>query len=133
MKISRTVLESYFSPEVNMVSNNSVVSTPLQTNQDKETTESLPESNAQEDQAPGINKISIPKVKPKNNPFRPSNSKDVGLTIIEHYLSYNAPYDINDPKDLASLVKCLELETGLAVTPKKYFDVITVNFLNRNQ
>jgi hypothetical protein len=60
-------------------------------------------------------------------PFSPTDSTNIELTIIEHFRSFNVPYDPNNENDLNSLIKGLHFETGISVSSEKYKETLTLN------
>ena len=70
------------------------------------------------------NNVIIPKYQPNNNPFRPTNINNIEQTIIEHYLSYRMPYNVDVESEINSLVSGLLNETNIKVEPNIYRDII---------
>jgi len=76
--------------------------------------------------------VTIPKKQPNNNPFRPTNINNIEQTIIEHYLSYKMPYNVDIESEVNSLVSGLLNETNIKIEPNIYRDIINKYSLNKN-
>jgi len=82
---------------------------------------------------PVINKkVTIPKKQPNNNPFKPTNINNIEQTIVEHYLSYRMPYNVDVESEVNSLISGLLNETNIKIEPSIYRDIINKYSLNKN-
>lgn len=68
--------------------------------------------------------VIIPKKQPNNNPFKPTNITNVEQTIIEHYLSYKMPYNVDVESELNSVVSGLLNETNIKIEPNIYKEIV---------
>lgn len=71
-------------------------------------------------------------LKPNNNPFRPTNINNTDQVILEHFLSYIMPYNVEIESELNSLVSGFEHETNIKVEPNKYREIILKYALSKN-
>ena len=78
------------------------------------------------------NNVIIPKYQPNNNPFRPTNINNLEQTIIEHYLSYRMPYNVNIESEAISLTSGLLNETNITLSPNEYRDIVNKYKLCKN-
>ena len=76
--------------------------------------------------------VTIPKKQPNNNPFRPTNINNIEQTIVEHYLSYRMPYNVNVESEVNSLISGLLNETNIKIEPNIYRDIVNKYSLNKN-
>ena len=77
-------------------------------------------------------KVTIPKKQPNNNPFRPTNINNIKQTIVEHYLSYRMPYNVDVESEAISLTSGLLNETNITLSPNEYRDIVNKYSLNKN-
>ena len=76
--------------------------------------------------------VTIPVYQPNNNPFRPTNINNLEQTIIEHYLSYKMPYNVDVESEVNSLNSGLLNETNIKTEPNIYRNIINKYSLNKN-
>jgi len=76
--------------------------------------------------------VTIPEKQPNNNPFKPTNINNIEQTIIEHYLSYRMPYNVDVESEVNSLISGLLNETNIKIEPSIYRDIINKYSLNKN-
>ena len=76
--------------------------------------------------------VTIPEKQPNNNPFKPTNINNIEQTIIEHYLSYRMPYNVDVESEVNSLISGLLNETNIKIEPNIYRDIINKYSLNKN-
>jgi len=76
--------------------------------------------------------VTIPKKQPNNNPFKPTNINNIEQTIVEHYLSYRMPYNVDVESEVNSLISGLLNETNIKIEPSIYRDIINKYSLNKN-
>ena len=77
-------------------------------------------------------KVTIPKKQPNNNPFRPTDINNIEQTVVEHYLSYRMPYNVDIESEAISLTSGLLNETNITLSPNEYRDIVNKYSLNRN-
>ena len=76
--------------------------------------------------------VTIPVKQPNNNPFRPTNINNIEQTIVEHYLSYRMPYNVDVESEVNSLISGLLNETNIKTEPNIYRNIINKYSLNKN-
>jgi len=76
--------------------------------------------------------VTIPKKQPNNNPFKPTNINNIEQTIVEHYLSYRMPYNVDIESEVNSLISGLLNETNIKTEPNIYRNIINKYSLNKN-
>jgi len=76
--------------------------------------------------------VTIPEKQPNNNPFKPTNINNIEQTIVEHYLSYRMPYNVDVESEVNSLISGLLNETNIKIEPSIYRDIINKYSLNKN-
>ena len=77
-------------------------------------------------------KVTIPLKQPNNNPFCPTDINNIEQTVVEHYLSYRMPYNVDVESEAISLTSGLLNETNIEVEPCVYRDIINKYSLNKN-
>ena len=63
-------------------------------------------------------KVTIPLKQPNNNPFCPTDINNIEQTVVEHYLSYRMPYNVDIESEVNSLISGLLNETNTAIQRK---------------
>ena len=76
--------------------------------------------------------VTIPEKQPNNNPFKPTNINNIEQTIVEHYLSYRMPYNVDIESEVNSLISGLLNETNIKIEPNIYRNIINKYSLNKN-
>ena len=77
-------------------------------------------------------KVIIPLKQPNNNPFCPTDINNIEQTVVEHYLSYRMPYNVDIESEAISLTSGLLNETNIEVEPSMYQDIVNKYSLNKN-
>lgn len=74
-------------------------------------------------------------VEPDNDELKAQDETENELMdkIVKHYHSYKAPYDINNPGDLESLVSGFIFQTGVEVDQAAYKTAVTQHQLLEEQ
>lgn len=76
--------------------------------------------------------VTIPQKQPNNNPFKPTNINNIDQTIVEHYLSYKMPYNVDIESELNSVVSGFINETNIKIESEKYKNIVNKYGLSLN-